>query len=86
MPLEAASCGTATLGLAKGGSLETIIPGVTGELFDKAGKETVKKYIESWNENKYSLDALRSHAQKFSKEIFKQKIAAFIHKIVSDRL
>ncbi len=33
MPLEAAACGTATIGLAAGGSLETIVPGVTGELF-----------------------------------------------------
>ena len=27
MPLEAALCGTASMGFAKGGSLETILPG-----------------------------------------------------------
>jgi glycosyltransferase involved in cell wall biosynthesis len=33
MPLEAAACGTATLAYGKGGALETVLPGVTGEFF-----------------------------------------------------
>ena len=36
MPLEAAACGTPTLAYGYGGALETIVPGVTGELFGQA--------------------------------------------------
>jgi len=82
MPLEAAACGTATLGLAKGGSLETIEPGVTGELFSDVSEEEIKSYIESWNYQKYNAEALRNHANKFSKESFKQKLSDFMKPIL----
>jgi glycosyltransferase involved in cell wall biosynthesis len=74
MPVEAAACGTATLGLGAGGSLETIVPGVTGEHFSKQDKEEIKQKILEWNYRKYSLEGLREHALKFSKEEFKKKI------------
>lgn len=79
MPLEAAACGTATIGLAQGGSLETILPGVTGELFEDYNKEKIKKLILKWNLQKYSADALRNHAEKFSKEKFKEQILEYVH-------
>lgn len=79
MPLEAAACGTATIGLAKGGTLETVIPGETGELFADYDKEKIKQLITSWQPNKYSTDVLRAHAEKFSKEKFKQNILEFIN-------
>ena len=37
MPLEAAACGTPTLAYGKGGALETVVPGVTGEFFGDDG-------------------------------------------------
>ncbi len=79
MPLEAAACGTATLAYGKGGALETVIPGVTGELFGSYDKEKIKQLIVNWQPQKYSTDALRSQAEKFSKEKFKQQILEFIH-------
>ena len=81
MPLEAASCGTASIGLAEGGSLETIIPGVTGELFEKPDKELIKQQILSWSESKYQQTELISHATKFSKENFQAKMKEFIAKV-----
>lgn len=78
MPLEAAACGTATIGLAKGGSLETVIPGVTGELFTDYNKDTIKKIILEWNAEKYQPPLLRAHAEKFDVEVFKKKIQEFV--------
>ena len=80
MPLEAAACGTAAIGLAKGGSLETIIPGITGELFADYDKEKIKQLIIHWDSQKYSLNNLRSHAEKFNTERFKRQIMEFIQK------
>jgi glycosyltransferase involved in cell wall biosynthesis len=74
MPLEAADCGTATLAYGQGGALETIIPGQTGEFFQSYDKEKIKQMILSWNLEKYKPLDLRSQAEKFSKEKFKQSI------------
>jgi glycosyltransferase involved in cell wall biosynthesis len=78
MPLEAAACGTATLAYGKGGALETVIAGITGDFFDSYDKEKIKQLILLWNPQKYSVDNLRAQAEKFSKEKFKQQILEHI--------
>ncbi len=79
MPIEAAACGTASFGLAKGGTLESVVPGVTGELFADYDKEKIKQIILSWHAEKYSQQNLIEHAKKFSKEKFKQQILSFVN-------
>ncbi len=79
MPLEAAACGTATIAYNRGGSLETVVPGITGELFSKPDKEIIKKIILSWDVLRYPPQALRAHAKKFSREKFKQQFLAFAY-------
>lgn len=74
MPLEAAACGTPTIGIHEGGSKETVVPGVTGEWFDKGNEEELKTLLRTWDKNKYSVEALRRHAEKFSKGRFVQGI------------
>jgi glycosyltransferase involved in cell wall biosynthesis len=78
MPLEAAACGTPTLAYAKGGALETVVPGVTGELFYDYDQNIIKKQIFSWDYSKYRTGDLRAQAEKFSKEKFKDKITNII--------
>lgn len=78
MPLEAAGCGTATLAYGFGGSLETIKPGVTGELFYSYDKEQIKNLVLNWKVEKYSQDALRHHAESFGKGRFNQAVIEFV--------
>lgn len=78
MPLEAAKCGTATIGLAKGGSLETIIPGKTGELLEEFSTQNLINLLKVWDEKKYLASELDKHAQQFSKAIFQTKLKAFL--------
>lgn len=73
-PIEAAACGTASIGLNAGGSRETIVPGVTGEWFSQGSKEELKNILERFNEAAYSVEALRTHAEKFGKTIFIESI------------
>jgi glycosyltransferase involved in cell wall biosynthesis len=77
VPLEAAACGTATLAYGKGGALETIIPGVTGELFESYDENQIKNLILNWQPQKYSIENLRQQAEKFGKEKFKENIDKF---------
>jgi len=81
MPLEAAACGTATLGFAQGGALETIKPGVTGELFESYDKEKIKTFIENWNPVKYRNEDLICHSTGFSKDIFKKLLGERIREL-----
>ncbi len=79
MPLEAAACGTATIGLAMGGSLETIAPGISGELLPEITVDSLKACLASWQPEKYNTEAMRQHANKFSKQQFKQKIQELVN-------
>ena len=79
MPLEAAGCGTATIALAKGGALETVTAGITGELFENYDKEKIKQIILGWGVKKYQTELLKYHAQKFSKDIFKEQVSDFVN-------
>jgi glycosyltransferase involved in cell wall biosynthesis len=79
MPLEAAACATATIAYKKGGALETIVAGETGEFFDSYDKDKIKQIILNWNPEKYKTDILINQAKRFSKEEFKKKILANIN-------
>jgi glycosyltransferase involved in cell wall biosynthesis len=85
MPLEAAACGTATIALAQGGSLETIMPGVTGTLIGQVNESELSAAISRWNPGDYDQNRLREHARKFSKPLFKERIAAFVSGVVKQR-
>ncbi|MEZ4180478.1 MAG: glycosyltransferase, partial [Candidatus Doudnabacteria bacterium] len=83
MPLEAAACGTATIGQAKGGSLETIIPGQTGELLDQISAEKLSELINRWDQSKYQANVMRTHAEQFSRAQFEKKLNWVISKFLS---
>lgn len=83
MPLEAAACGTPTLGLAKGGSLETIVPGKTGELLETIDVDSLIAALNSWDEAKYNTDDLVAHAHSFSKQEFQKKLTNLIAKFTN---
>jgi len=74
MPLEAAGCGTATLAVAKGGSLETVVPGVTGEFFEENISESLEQKVRAWDASAYRKDALTKHASAFGKQVFVSKM------------
>jgi glycosyltransferase involved in cell wall biosynthesis len=80
MPLEAAACGTATLALSQGGSLETVVPGRTGELFDHVTEQAITEKVKGWDATKYNQGVLIGHAAQFSKEIFQTKIHDIVEK------
>ncbi len=85
MPLEAASCGTPTIALAKAGSLETVIPKVTGELIETFDFRTLSNLITNWDQSKYDTNKMREYANNFSKQIFKEKIAKFVEQRLSEK-
>lgn len=75
-PLEAMSFGKPVLALRKGGALETIQEGITGEFFDDPIPEALADGIRRLNVNcrNYQPETIKSRAKQFSKEVFQKKI------------
>ena len=93
VPLEAQSCGRPVIGLGEGGLTETTIPlsaggeePPTGIFFSQQTEESlidgVRRFIE--NESKFNPDAIRAHAKKFNKNIFKTNFSSKINQILTE--
>lgn len=78
VPIEAMSAGRPVIAYKKGGALETIIPGKTGEFFYPQTVEALVEVVKKFDAKKYDSNAIRAHALKFSKEVFKTKILEYI--------
>jgi len=83
-PVEAMSYGVPVLALRKGGAMETVIEGRTGEFFDAAVPEVivdgVRRFIE--NEKNYEKNFIINRAKEFSKERFKAEFMSFINSVI----
>ncbi len=79
-PVEAMACGKPVVAFRKGGCLETVVEGVTGEFFDEETPdslmETVEKLIKK--EKQYDSQEIRQQAEKFSVERFKENVLRLV--------
>ena len=75
-PIEAMSFSKPVVALRRGGAIETVIEGQTGEFFDDPIPEGLADAVRRLNENysTYNSDIIKSQAQKFSSERFKSEI------------
>ena len=81
-PIEAMSFGKPVLALRKGGALETVVEGVTGEFFDDPIPEALADGIRRLNDNyqNYDPSVIHKQAEKFSRERFKKEILSLINR------
>jgi len=79
-PVEAMSFGKPVLALRKGGALETIIEGVTGEFFDDPIPEALADGIRRLNENypNYNPATIQKQAEKFSRDRFQEEMLKLV--------
>ena len=77
-PVEALAAGTPVIGLGKGGALDIIEEDVNGVLFDEQTVESLMSAMERFESKKFSEDAVRETAKKFSEETFKAQMAALV--------
>lgn len=83
-PVEAMACGKPVLAYGKGGILETVIPGVTGELFSEPTIDSMEDALGRliMNHPNYKPMTIRKHANLFSKDRFVENIQDVIKKEV----
>jgi glycosyltransferase involved in cell wall biosynthesis len=79
-PVEAMSFGKPVLAYRRGGALETILEGITGEFFDDLAVESLADGVRRLliNLKNYSPLVIRKRAEKFSHERFEREIKEFI--------
>ena len=82
-PVEAMSFGKPVLAYRKGGALETIIEGETGEFFDDPIPEILADGVRRIKNNcgNYNTEKTKKQAGKFSEEGFERKMREFVEKI-----
>jgi glycosyltransferase involved in cell wall biosynthesis len=80
MPVEAQATGTPVIAYGRGGSLETVVPGVTGEFFAEQTVTSLTAAIEQFEKQsgRYEPDQIRAHAERFSIARFRQEYAELV--------
>jgi glycosyltransferase involved in cell wall biosynthesis len=78
VPLEAQACGCPVVALGRGGSLETVVPGLTGELVNELDADHFADAIRRVADRPADRAAIRQHAERFGRERFGDEIAALV--------
>ncbi len=79
--VEAMASGRPVIAYKAGGALETVIDGLTGKFFDEQTWEALADTVIRFKPEEFDPEKIRLHAQKFSKERFKEEIIKFIEQI-----
>ena len=83
-PVEAMACGKPVLAFGKGGALETVAPGRTGEFFYEPTVESMEDGLARlmYNERDYKPLSIRRHANQFSREEFERGVRREVEGLV----
>lgn len=83
-PVEAMSCGKPVLAYGKGGVLETVVPGKTGEFFEETTISSMENGLARLlaSETRYDSKRIRQHAEFFAQANFEEGMKDIIEKIV----
>ncbi len=82
VPLESMACGTPVIAYRSGGALETVIDGETGTFFSEPTTQSLQKALGEFDRARYSREACRAHAKKFSREKFETEILRAVDAIM----
>ncbi len=80
-PLEAMSEGKMVIAYGRGGVLETVIPGVTGEFFYGQNKNLLVEQIKIFDSMRYNPQVCKTRAEEFSKQKFQDKIRFYVSQL-----
>ncbi|MGD7003479.1 glycosyltransferase [Corynebacterium halotolerans] len=79
VPVEAMACGTPVIALGRGGALDTVRPGVTGELVagdtDEEVVANLAAALRDFDDTRYTTARLTAWAGEFSPANFRRKMA-----------
>jgi glycosyltransferase involved in cell wall biosynthesis len=80
-PVEALSAGRPVIAYAGGGSLDTILPGVTGEHFIGQTVERLLDVLSRFDPTAYDPAVCRQQAEMFGRAVFREKLLDFLAQV-----
>lgn len=78
VPLEAQACGRPVVALARGGALETVVPGETGALVGALSVDAFADAIADTASRRFDSGAIRAHAERFGRDRFGDEMDAVV--------
>ncbi len=85
VPVEVMAAGRPVIAYGRGGALDSVVPGVTGELFAEQSVDSLVAAVdrfESGLAQTLQPEMLRRHAEGFSAEIFRTRMQAAINRAI----
>jgi glycosyltransferase involved in cell wall biosynthesis len=84
--VEAQAAGTPVIAFGKGGAAETVIPNKTGILFNEQSTEGIISAVHDFESNKakFNYEAISLHADQFSEDKFRYRLANLVNNTYSD--
>lgn len=84
-PVEAQACGRPVVALARGGTAETVIDGVTGILVDEPTPAAFADALARVARLRFEAEAIRQHALRFSRDRFITAFSACVDETLSEQ-
>ncbi len=82
-PVEAMSAGRPVIAFGSGGALDTVISGVTGELFATQQWESLHVILETFRPEGYDPIDCRQQAEQFDETLFRQRLLTYLAEVLS---
>lgn len=86
VPIEAMASGTPVIAYGKWWALETVVSEKTWIFFEEQTVSSLNQAIDAFESMNFDRKEIRKYAQTFDKEIFKQKLIAFIEEKIKDKM
>jgi glycosyltransferase involved in cell wall biosynthesis len=82
VPIEALAAGTPVIAYKAGGALDYVEEGKTGLFFNEQTAASLEKALQRFDPGQFDTKVLRKKAEEFSPAVFRQKLQAFISRII----
>ncbi|GGK55111.1 hypothetical protein GCM10011322_47280 [Salinarimonas ramus] len=85
VPVEAMASGRPVLAYGRGGAMDTVVPGVTGLLFERQTADDIVATVERFEREETRFDSfvLRRHATAFDASVFKRRMGALVEEALA---
>jgi glycosyltransferase involved in cell wall biosynthesis len=82
-PVEAMAVGRPVIAFGGGGALDTVLPGVTGELFAEQRVESLVSVLARFKHHYYDRAACRRQAEQFSVGAFRRRLLDYLVEVTA---
>jgi len=76
-PVEAQAVGTPVIAYGKGGARETVLPGISGVLFESQAPDCVAEAVSGFRASEFDRTKIRGNALRFARERFRDEFGRF---------